>query len=61
VTLVEPIGSEAYVHLRAGELALVARVDAERRPEVGATVHVMFPPEHSHYFDAATGERLSPT
>ena len=35
VTLVEPVGSEAFVHLRVGEEELVARVDASTRPGAG--------------------------
>jgi ABC-type sugar transport system ATPase subunit len=60
VTLVEPIGSEAFVHLLAGGLRLIARVDADARPAVGDTVHVALPVEHRHHFDVVTGERIDP-
>ncbi len=58
VILVEPVGSEAYVHVRAGEHVLIARVSAELRPAVGDAVHVDLPRQHVLLFDARTGERL---
>jgi multiple sugar transport system ATP-binding protein len=58
VTLVEPIGGEAYVHVRVGELEAVARTDAETRPAVGDTVHVSVRPGDVHLFDAQSGKRV---
>ena len=58
VTLVEPLGSDAFVHLDAGGVVLVARVAAEERPEQGAQVRVAAAREHLHVFDADTGERV---
>jgi ABC-type sugar transport system ATPase subunit len=58
VTLVEPIGSEALVHLRAAGAELVARVPAESRPAPGETVRVSAAREHAHLFDPESGERL---
>jgi ABC-type sugar transport system ATPase subunit len=60
VTLVEPIGGEAYVHLDVDGLELVARTDAEARPAVGDTVRVSVRPDDVHLFDAETGERVEP-
>ena len=60
VTLVEPIGGEAYVHLDVDGLALVARTGAEARPAVGETVRVSVRPSDVHLFDAETGERVEP-
>jgi ABC-type sugar transport system ATPase subunit len=57
VVMVEPVGSEAYVHLAVGDLSLVARVPAEWRPEPGAVVGVTLDPDHVHLF-GATGDRL---
>jgi ABC-type sugar transport system ATPase subunit len=57
VVMVEPVGSEAYVHLAVGDLSLVARVPAESRPEPGAVVGVTVDPDHLHLF-GATGDRL---
>ena len=58
VTLVEPIGSEALVHVRAAGAELVARVPAESRPAPGETVRVSAAREHAHLFDVESGERL---
>ena len=57
VTLVEPVGSEAYVHLRVVGASLVARVPTEVRPEPGDSLAVALDPAHLHFFDAA-GERI---
>jgi ABC-type sugar transport system ATPase subunit len=57
VALVEPVGSEAYVHLEVGGRTLVARVPTESRPEPGATLGVSVDPAHVHAFDTA-GARL---
>ena len=57
VVLVEPVGSEAYVHLDVGGHALVARVPAESRPDRGATLHLSVDPDHVHLF-GPSGERL---
>jgi multiple sugar transport system ATP-binding protein len=58
VTLVEPAGGEAYVHLRTQGLDLVARTEAATRPAVGDTVRISVRPADVHFFDAATGERV---
>jgi ABC-type sugar transport system ATPase subunit len=58
VRLVEPAGSEVFVHLELDDQQVVARVAAEARPETGDTVGVVFPREDLHLFDAESGERL---
>ena len=58
VALVEPIGSDAYVHLALDRFVLVARTDAAGRPAVGDVVHVRVSRERVHLFDAETGERV---
>jgi multiple sugar transport system ATP-binding protein len=59
VTLVEHLGHETLVHLRLGETAVAARLDAaeptpERGDEVGLSVKEM----HLHRFDPTTGQRV---
>ena len=51
---------EAYVHLHAAGLELVARTDAATRPSVGDTVRASVRPADVHLFDAETGERVEP-
>ena len=55
VELVEPAGSEAYVHLSGG---LVATVADAARPAEGAEVRIGFRPEHALFFDSNSGTRL---
>ena len=58
VVLVEPVGSEAYVHVELAGERLVARVDATRRPRPGDEVALAADSAHAHLFDAATGRRV---
>jgi multiple sugar transport system ATP-binding protein len=51
VVLVEPAGSEAFVHLDAGGHRLVARVAPEELPEPGSRVRVGIRPADGHRFD----------
>ena len=56
VTLVEPVGGEAFVRVRAGAHELVARVDADARPGIGDEVRLRA--ARVLFFDTATGKRL---
>jgi multiple sugar transport system ATP-binding protein len=63
VTLIEELGSDAYVHV-AGELGsepvtIIARVrEGERAPARGTQVRLVPTPEAVHLFDAEDGHRL---
>jgi multiple sugar transport system ATP-binding protein len=60
VRLVEPMGSESFVHLAAGEDAtLVARVPPERSPRAGETVPTRFRLARLHLFHGDTGASLA--
>ncbi len=59
VEVVEPVGSETYLHLRRGETGLVARVTHPALPAPGETVRLRFDPAHLHWFDADTGARIA--
>ncbi len=59
VVLVEVVGADAVVHMRAGRHELVARVSAEGRPRAGETVRIEARPEDLHLFDAQSGKRVS--
>ncbi|HUP01499.1 MAG TPA: sn-glycerol-3-phosphate ABC transporter ATP-binding protein UgpC [Gemmatimonadota bacterium] len=56
--LLEPMGNEVFVHARAGELPVVARVPPQDLPERGAGIELRFDLSKAHFFDPATGERL---
>ena len=58
VELVEPVGSEAYVHVRVGGERVVARVAAAERPAVGDDVDVVVRREDVHLFDGESGRRI---
>jgi multiple sugar transport system ATP-binding protein len=59
VEVVEPLGSEAYVNLRFGPHALVARVGLENLPEPGRPMTLAVAPRHVHVFEPREGRRLS--
>ena len=55
VEVVEPIGSDNYVHLSVND-DFLARAPADVKPETGDEVGVVFEEERIHLFDAETGE-----
>jgi len=58
VEVVEPMGAESYVHLRAGSTGFISRVDAHRRFQVGqAAENPVFSPK-AHYFDPHSGKAI---
>ena len=56
IELVEP---DTLLFVKKGEVSMVARImrDVGERG-AGAPVHLELPPQHLHFFDARTGERL---
>ncbi len=54
VEVVEPMGSEKYVYLRAGEHAFVARVDPRSDYRLGEEGTVVFDMSRMHLFDPET-------
>ena len=54
VEVLEPLGSEILLNVRAGAHAMVARVDPATRLKVHDTVRLAFDPERLHFFDART-------
>jgi multiple sugar transport system ATP-binding protein len=52
VVVVEPAGSEAYVHLDAAGARLVARVPPDDVPEPGTQLRVGIRPGDVHRFDS---------
>jgi multiple sugar transport system ATP-binding protein len=57
VEVLEPIGSDNYLHLALGE-DFIARVASDVEPEPDETIHVSFDPSDLHLFDADDGESL---
>ena len=58
VALLEPIGSDTFVELQAGDATVVARVAPDVRLEIGQTVHAVLTPGRVHLFDRELGGRI---
>ncbi|MCW2807984.1 MAG: sugar transporter ATP-binding protein [Marmoricola sp.] len=63
VTVVEELGSDAFVYGTSGvegaPANVIVRVNGRDTVHKGETIHVTTDPHHVHVFDAASGERLS--
>ena len=56
--VVEPMGSEVYVHLNTGKHTFVARVGAHDRPEVNRDMDLVFDMSKVHFFDKDTEKTI---
>jgi multiple sugar transport system ATP-binding protein len=54
VEVVEPLGAEVLLDTRAGQHAIVARVDPASRAKVHDSLRLAVNPERLHFFDAKT-------
>jgi multiple sugar transport system ATP-binding protein len=59
--VVEYLGNDELLHLRVGELDLVAVVDAAHRVQVGQQLALRIPHERLYVFDGETGEAITAT
>jgi multiple sugar transport system ATP-binding protein len=63
VTVVEELGSDAFVYGTSGvegaPANVIVRVNGRDTVHKGETIHVTTDPHHVHVFDAVSGERLS--
>jgi ABC-type sugar transport system ATPase subunit len=61
VHVIEPVGSEMYIHLATGdETRVVARAPADTQVRVDERVGLDIPPDKVHLFRSDTGERIGP-
>ncbi|MGQ0722473.1 MAG: ABC transporter ATP-binding protein [Candidatus Eiseniibacteriota bacterium] len=60
VELVEPLGSEIYLHGRAGDHSLVARIGPDHPVRAGDTVRLALDLRRLHFFDGGSGAALRP-
>jgi len=58
VEVVEPMGSEVYLHLKAGRHPLIARVGPQARPEINQDLDVVFDMGKAHFFDVESEQSL---
>ena len=56
VDLVEPLGGEALVHVRAGQHELTAKTRSRELPEVGDRIQLVADGRRVHLFDASSGD-----
>ncbi len=56
--VVEPMGAEAYLYLRAGDNAFVARVSGHVRPGVNQDLDLVFDISKAHFFDPHTEKSI---
>ncbi|KAE9771132.1 TOBE domain-containing protein, partial [Escherichia coli] len=58
VQTLEILGADNLAHGRFGEQKVVVRLAHQHRPAAGSTLWLHVPPEHLHFFDGETGQRL---
>ncbi len=56
--VVEPMGSEVYLHLNTGRHTFIARVGAHDRPAVNRDMELVFDMSKVHFFDQETEETI---
>ncbi len=56
--VVEPLGSEVYLHLSSGKHSFIARVGAHNRPDVNRDMDLVFDMSKVHFFDSKTEETI---
>ena len=54
VEVVEPMGSEVYLYLKAGNHSMIARVGAHDRPAINQDMDLVFDMTQAHFFDRET-------
>ncbi|HEX4439638.1 MAG TPA: sn-glycerol-3-phosphate ABC transporter ATP-binding protein UgpC [Thermoanaerobaculia bacterium] len=59
VDFVEQLGDEGIVHARAGDVALLGKLDAHVAPRAGDRIALHFDPSRLHLFDPGTERRLA--
>ena len=57
--VVEPMGSEVYLHLNSGRHTFIARVGAHDRPEVNRDMNLVFDMSKVHFFDKITEQTIT--
>ena len=58
VSVVEPIGSEFFVHIEVGQNAITVRTKLDRELKVGDTTNLIFDPQKLHLFNRIDGSSI---
>lgn len=58
VEVVEPLGSEIYLHLNTGKNELVAKVDSHNQAKTNQVIELVFNLSKAHLFDAKDGTKI---
>jgi multiple sugar transport system ATP-binding protein len=56
--VMEPMGSEIYLHLTTENHAFIANVEPDMRPEIGKPTDLIVNMDKAHFFDKANGNNL---
>jgi multiple sugar transport system ATP-binding protein len=56
--VMEPMGSEIYLHLTSNSGSFIANVEPDFRPELGKPTKLVINMDKSHFFDPDTGLNL---
>lgn len=56
--VVEPLGSEVYLHLNSGKNVFIARVGAHNRPDVNRDMDIVFDMSKVYFFDCETEKTI---
>ncbi|HEV2471327.1 MAG TPA: ATP-binding cassette domain-containing protein, partial [Chthonomonadales bacterium] len=54
VDVVEPLGNDVEMYLKAGEISLIAMIDSASAARMGDRINVVFDMDRSHLFDETT-------
>jgi ABC-type sugar transport systems, ATPase components len=58
IEVIEPMGSETYLYMKAGEAGFIARVDPHRACAVGDRIELAVIMDKAHLFNPETTERI---
>jgi multiple sugar transport system ATP-binding protein len=56
--VVEPMGSEVYLHLSTGRNRLIAKVGAHNKPQINQDMDIIFDMNKIHFFDKDTEKAI---
>jgi multiple sugar transport system ATP-binding protein len=59
VEVVEPLGSEIYLHLNTGKSELTVKVDSHNQAKTNQIIELVFSLSKAHLFDAKDGKKIA--